>query len=196
MNRLKGVITSSMAVLLAAGMTLNYSACSKESPLQSAPLQLNSTKAHKRTTDELTFLKSQNPFLGKVFKVSQLITAANGGSIEVGNEKTGYSRITFKPGDLSANLNVGFWWNSNCFEVEFSPHGSNFNNPVLIRLSYKDANLTGIDEDSLKLWYYHEEEGIWEQAGHEINKQLKYVEGTITHFSRYAVAWAHKRKRN
>ena len=183
MNRLKGgFITSSVAVLLAAGMTLNYSACSKESPLQSAPVQPNST--------QLTFLKSQNPFLGTVFEVSQLITAANGGSKEVGNEMTGYSRITFNPGDLSADLNVGFWWDSNRFEVKFSPHGSSFNNPVLIRLSYKDANLTGIEEDSLRIWYYHEEEGIWEQAGYELNKQLKYVEGTTTHFSRFAVAWA------
>ena len=33
MNRLKRMITSSMAVLLAAGMTLNYSACSKDSPM-------------------------------------------------------------------------------------------------------------------------------------------------------------------
>ena len=33
MNRLKGFITSSMAVLLAAGMTLNFGGCSKESPI-------------------------------------------------------------------------------------------------------------------------------------------------------------------
>ena len=170
-----------------AGISLVFTLSSCEN---SAPVQPNSTKVRKRTTDELTFLKSQNPFLGKVFEVSQLITAANGGSIEVGNEMTGYSRITFNPGDLNADLNVGFWWDSNRFEVEFSPHGSIFNNPVLIRLSYKDADLTGIEEDSLRIWYYHEEEGIWEQAGYELNKQLKYVEGTTTHFSRFAVAWA------
>jgi len=180
---MKRIIKKLMTFVAGTAFVFTLSSCEN-----SAPVQPNSTKVHKRTTGELTFLKSQNPFLGKVFEVSQLITVADGGSIEVGDDSTGISRITFNPGDLSADLNVGFWWDSNNFAAEFSPHGSLFNNPVLIRLSYKDADLTGVDEDSLKIWYYDEEEGIWELAGQELNKQLKYIEGTTTHFSRYAIA--------
>ena len=180
---MKNIINKLMTFVAGLSFIFTLSSCEN-----SSPVQINSTKVQEPTAEELTFLKSRNPFLGKIFKRRQLITVTDGGILKVGDHSTGISGIKFNPGDLSADLNVGFWWDSNRFEVEFSPHGSIFNNPVLIRLSYKDADLTGIDEDSLKIWYYDEEEGIWELIGQELNKELKYIKGTITHFSRYAIA--------
>jgi hypothetical protein len=153
-----------------------------------APIQPDASESVKRSTHELTFLQSKNTRLGKVFEVSQLITAAGGGSIEVGDDLSGFSSLAFGLGDVNEDLTVGFRWDSNRFEVEFSPHGSTFNNPVTVRLSYKDADLNGVDEERLGIWYFDEQEGMWELAGKRVNKQAKYVEGTTTHFSRYGIA--------
>ena len=60
-------------------------------------------------------------------------------------------------------------------------------NPVTMRLSYKDADLGGIAEEDLRIWYYDENDELWELAGQIVNTVEKYVEGTTTHFSRYAI---------
>ncbi len=145
------------------------------------------TASGKRQTSEITFLQSKNPRLSKVFNRSQLVTAASGGTIQIGDDATGISSITFAAGDLGEDLTVKFWWNSQNFQAEFGPHGSTFNNPVVIRLSYKDADLENIDEENLRIWYYDENDDMWEPVGQVVNTVEKYVEGTTPHFSRYAV---------
>jgi len=145
------------------------------------------TESGKRQTSEITFLQSKHPRLSKVFKTSQLVTAASGGTVQIGDDATGISSITFAAGDLSNDLTVEFWWNSQNFEAEFGPHGSTFNNPVVIRLSYKDADLGNIDEEDLRIWYYDENDDMWEPVGQVVNTVEKYVEGRIPHFSEYAI---------
>ncbi len=145
------------------------------------------TESGKRKTSEITFLKSKNPRLSKVFNRSQLVTAASGGTVQIGDETTGISSITFAAGDLSNDLTVEFWWNSQNFEADLGPHGSTFNNPIVIRLSYKDADLGNIDEEDLRIWYYDENDDMWEPVGQVVNTVEKYVEGTTPHFSRYSV---------
>jgi len=71
--------------------------------------------------------------------------------------------------------------------AEFSPHGTTFNNPVAIRLSYKDADLTGINEQDIKIWYFNEIEGVWELIASDVDTGKKRVTGYIEHFSRYAI---------
>ncbi len=145
------------------------------------------TESGKRQSSEITFLKSMNPRLSKVFNRSQLVTAASGGTVQIGDDATGISSITFAAGDLSDDLTVEFWWNSQNFEAQFGPHGSTFNNPIVIRLSYKDADLGNIDEEDLRIWYYDENDDMWEPVGQVVNTVEKYVEGTTLHFSHYAV---------
>ena len=145
------------------------------------------TESGKRKTSEITFLQSKNPRLSKVLEISQLVTAASGGTVQIGDEATGISSITFAAGDLSDDLTVEFWWNSHNFEAKFGPHGSTFNNPIVIRLSYKDADLGNIDEEDLRIWYYDENDQMWEPVGQVVNTVEKYVEGTTPHFSRYSV---------
>ncbi len=145
------------------------------------------TESGKRQTGEITFLKSMNPRLSKVFNRSQLITAASGGPVQIADDATGISSITFAAGDLSNDLTVEFWWNSQNFEAVLGPHGSTFNNPVVIRLSYKDADLANVDEEDLRIWYYDENDHMWEPVGQVVNTVEKYVEGTTPHFSIYAL---------
>ncbi len=167
-------------------MIVTMSNCGDESLVQ--PDVAPSTETVTRKTSELTFLNSKSPFsLMKVMQVRQLISAAKGGTLEAGDDTTGISRIIFNPGDVQDDLTVGFWWDSQAFEAQFTPHGSQFNNPVTIRLAYKDADLGGVAEDDLKIWYYNENDELWELTGQVINKDEKYVEGSTTHFSRFAL---------
>ena len=107
--------------------------------------------------------------------------------MQAGDDTTGYSSIIFPAAALSQDTNVTFDWNSLNFEADFGPHGEQFNSEVTIRLSYKDANLGSTDENDLRIWYYDANNTLWELTGQIVNTQEKYVEGTTTHFSRYAI---------
>ena len=165
-------------------LSISFFGCSKESPFAPEDSKVNMLK---RTSQEMNFLTAKTTSLSKVINVRQLITVANGGTIQVGDEAVGISSITFNPGDVQEDITVNFNLDSKRFSVEFSPHGAEFNYPVRLRLSYKDADLTGINEDDLGIWYFNEEDNMWEFCGGIVNKEGKYVETTISHFSQYDV---------
>ncbi len=154
--------------------------------VDNSPMEPEKSASMKRTTEQLTFFKAKTVSLKKVFSINQTISA-NGGTMQVGDDTTGYSSIMFPPGALSHDTNVTFDLNSLIFEANFGPHGEQFRRDVTIRLSYKDADLGSTDENDLRIWYYDEDNSIWELAGQIVNTQEKYVEGTTTHFSRYAI---------
>lgn len=156
--------------------------CEKQSPFQ--PVSRNKVI---RETSQIHFLKSKHPGFAKTFRKVQWITVANGGTITVGDDSSGYSDISFLSGDLDQDTLITFGWDSEGYISELSPHGIEFNNPVALRLSYKDADLSGVVEDSLRIWYYHEGSDVWELIGGTVNKTEKRVEGYINHFSRYAI---------
>ncbi len=168
--------------------SVSFFGCSKEGPFSPGDMEsidrLNTTK---RTSQEMKFLNANTTSLKKVMNVEQLITVAYGGTIQVGDETTGISSITFNPGDVQQDVNVNFNLDSKNFIVEFSPHGAIFNYPVRVRLSYKDADMTGVNEDNLGIWYFNNEDNIWELCAGIVNKEGKYVETTTTHFSKYSV---------
>jgi hypothetical protein len=152
------------------------------------------------------FLKPNVLKLNKSFSVQQYISASKGGRIVVGDEDSGYSELIFSPGDLSRDTWITFNWDSENFSTDLQPHGLVFNGPVELNLSYKDANLSDINEDNLKIWYYHPIEltpsfsltstvssetitvyGVWELIGGTVEVSQKRVKTTIQHFSRYAI---------
>ena len=61
--------------------------------------------------------------------------------------------------------------------------------PIEVELSYKMADLSGCDETTLKVYYYNEEEDIWEFIGGEVDIKNKKIIVYLNHFSRYAVAY-------
>ena len=73
-------------------------------------------------------------------------------------------------------------------EAEFGPHGLQFNQPVRLHLSYKRADLTGIDESKLGIYYYNEDIDEYELIpSSKVNTEENYVECNLYHFSRYAI---------
>lgn len=129
-----------------------------------------------------------------VFFVQKFIRKDKGGKVEVGDKECGKSKLDFKKNDLPLDVTIEFLWAPNdtllglLNNLEFGPHGLQFNNPVECKLSYKMGDLTGIEEDSLKVFYYNDETEMWELIGGTVNKEKKYVDVFLHHFSRYAVA--------
>ncbi len=168
--------------------SVSFFGCSKEGPFAPGDMESESgLSSIKRTSQDIKFLTAKTISLKKVAIVEQLITVANGGMLETGDDKYGFSSVTFNPGDVSDDVVVKLELDTQNFAVEFSPHGITFNQPVRVRISYKDADLNGIDEDNLKIWYYNEAYDIWEFYGSIVNKEAKYVEGITRHFSKYIV---------
>jgi len=186
MKRIKNLILSLTAAVFILGFTLNFNACTNQSPVQSFETGAATTRA----PGELKILKSTDLSLGKLFVSQKLITVKDGGIVQVGNMMHGVSSLDFKPGDVSDDVTVTFNWESTGLlegGAQFSPHGIYFNNPVAIKLSYKDADLTGINEATLKIWYFNEATGLWELVASDVHMNGKYIKGTIEHFSRYAI---------
>ncbi len=186
------------------GLTLNFNACDTNSPMSSQ----NASKIGKTAQSNLGTIHilqmneqaHQSLLKGgskdSVFYAEKLIKANMGGEIKVGNKEVGESKITFGKHDLPEDLTIAFQWSANgTFEgmlnnLVFGPHGTQFNKPVKVELSYKTADLQGIDEKKLKVFYFNEETGLWELIGGDVDTRGNKVIAYLKHFSRYAVAWS------
>ncbi len=125
----------------------------------------------------------------KAFQQSKWIDD-DGGTISIGDEVHGISKLVFPEDAVDDDVLITFSWESSDLLVaQFSPHGITFDQPVRLELSYKDADLTGVNEDGLKIYYYNENTGVWEIVGDQVDKTKKVVVGYTNHFSRYAVAF-------
>jgi hypothetical protein len=134
-------------------------------------------------------LKVLHPRLNKVFQVSKWVDD-DGGVVTVGDDKHGYSQLHFPEDAVDREVLVTFWWESTGFltgGADFSPYGITFDRPVRITLSYKDADLTGVNENDLRIYYFNEVTGDWEVVGDYVDKARQRVIGYTNHFSRYAI---------
>jgi hypothetical protein len=118
----------------------------------------------------------------------EFITAADGGELVVGNWILGFSKMIFQPNDLPQDLLISVSWCDGQFcEGVFDPHGTQFNQPVRVELSYRRAILRGGDENDLRVYYFNEDTGIWEYIGGEVDTENKVIVVYLEHFSRYAI---------
>ncbi|MBN1483047.1 hypothetical protein EH223_14075 [candidate division KSB1 bacterium] len=176
------------AIILATFILVGCSSDNSLAPeTPSAGLQVKSN------TGMVTLLKMKNPApLSKgeasAAIIQKFITVAQGGEIAVGNELFGVSRIIFQPNDLPENLLISIQWSLGSYcEGVFGPHGTQFNQPVRVELSYKNADLTGINEDDLRVYYFNEDTNLWEAIGGTVDKTNKVIIAYLEHFSRYAI---------
>ena len=205
MKELKPILKTLLILASVCTLLFVFHACSDDAPMQSGEVtQIESTS-------QFTMLKAMHPRLNKAFEQSQWIST-RGGTITVGDSLHGFSKLVIPYGAIgtstdaattaetdaslssamlttsyNAYVSINFWWESSNFQAEFSPHGIQFNVPVRMELSYKDADLTGINEDDLRIYYLNEDTGIWEVIGDTVDKTNKVVIGYTNHFSRYGV---------
>ena len=140
---------------------------------------------------DLKILKSKSGVsLQKRFVSYWYVRLGGSGWAYVGDNLHGRSWLYFPPYAMNQSTFVTMDWESTGFlegGAEFSPHGIQFNRPVTVWLSYKDADLGDINEEDLKIWYFNEDAGMWELIGDVVNTEHKMVGGLLHHFSRYAI---------
>ena len=181
MRKFRKSIATLSAAALFVGLALNFNACTQQSPLTPGLSETQSSG--------FKILKVKNPSLKKEFERSRWI-GPFGGTIVLGTPGHGISKLSVPFGALSTWIQINFWWESTGFlegGAEFSPHGTTFNLPVRVELSYKGADLTGVNEDNLEIRYYNETTGQWELISNQVDKVKKVVIGYTDHFSRYAI---------
>ena len=59
---------------------------------------------------------------------------------------------------------------------------------ITIRINYNDKEITGLDEKTLKMYYFDESKETWIPISSSINLEANYVEGNTNHLSLYAIA--------
>ena len=212
MNRLKRMITTSIAVLLAAGITLNYSGCSKESPMsptvdtdQQADFQILAKKGGKGgrsctlafTSISLADYSTYSTYStgsstieqgSMTVKFSKRKKAYKGGHISLSQgSKFDVDKGSLTPPSELMKQDVTITMNviqdaNNGLVFEFGPSGSHFAPAATVRFRYAGSKP--------KLYYINNDGSYVEQQPDEVDKKNKWLVLKINHFSRYAVAWA------
>ena len=184
------------ALVLGIALTLIFIGCSSDSSM--APEISDHGLVVQSNTGPVTLLEMEstvsasNASLAKggngLFTSEKFISAAEGGEVVVGNPRLGFSKVVFQPNDLPQDMAISMTWGGKKFcDGVFAPHGTVFNQPVRVELSYKCAKLKGIDEDQLKIYYFNESTNVWEHIGGTVDKVNKVVVAYLEHFSRYAI---------
>ncbi len=73
------------------------------------------------------------------------------------------------------------------FFNDFGTDGLVFNVPVKVTMSYRDADLSDVSEETIRLGWFNEESGKWVDMECTVDHESKTVSGYLTHFSAYGV---------
>ncbi len=73
------------------------------------------------------------------------------------------------------------------FYNDFGTDGLVFNVPVRVTMSYRDADLSGVDESTIRIGWYDESTGQFEDMVCEVDYVNKTVTGELHHFSAYGL---------
>jgi len=121
--------------------------------------------------------------LGSSAYADTVFTAAGGGVISLLDVE-----LTFPPNALPADtlifINIP---DVAVFENHFGTDGLRFNVPVKVVMSYRDADLTGIDESHITIAWFNEITGQWNSMPCVLDRINKTVMGFVEHFSAYAL---------
>ncbi|MBU0984648.1 MAG: hypothetical protein KKA42_12300 [candidate division Zixibacteria bacterium] len=75
----------------------------------------------------------------------------------------------------------------NSFYNEFGTSGLVFDVPVKVTMSYRGADLSNINESTIRIGYYDEATGEWDDLVCEVDFVNKLVTAELSHFSAYGL---------
>ncbi len=75
----------------------------------------------------------------------------------------------------------------NVFYNEFGTNGLVFKKPVKVTMSYRDADLSGVNESTIRIAWYNDRTGNYEDMICSVDYVNKVVVGYVNHFSAYAL---------
>lgn len=135
--------------------------------------------------DLQTVLEAQAGFGGHFLgtTVSKWMTKKEGGQIWHGGHKIKFPAGAL-PQDSKAAIEIS---SSNYVQVEFLPDGW-FNKEVTVTISYKNVDLSGVDEKSLTLAWYDETTGEWIDVGGSVDIKKKWITANVWHFTQYTIS--------
>lgn len=73
------------------------------------------------------------------------------------------------------------------FYNDFGASGLVFEKPVTVTMSYRDADLSGVDASSIRIGYLNEQTGLWEDMRCTVDPVNMQVTAQLNHFSAYGL---------
>ncbi len=73
------------------------------------------------------------------------------------------------------------------FYNEFGTDGLTFDKPVTVTMSYRNADLSGINESTIRIGYLNERTGVWQDMVGTLDRVNKTVTAELYHFSAYGL---------
>lgn len=154
-------------------------------PLSSEVQQEVQNKTLLSSGDLQTVMEAQagfvNQFLGKT--VTKWIIKKDGGTIWHGGHKISFPSDALTQ-DATAFITIS---PSDYVQVDYGPDGW-FNKDVTVTISYKNVDLTGINESSLTLAWYDETTGQWIEIGGTVDTKKKWITAKTKHFTQYTIS--------
>jgi len=138
----------------------------------------------------------QRPARGKITAADQWIEGSKlmrndrPDTLRVGNDQIGYSYFIAPANALPQKWVIVTMRVSTTGPVlvEFGPEGLRFNRPTKVVLSYRGADLSKVNESSLRVYYNNEKIKAWElMPGGSSDHATMTVRASLEHFSQYAV---------
>ncbi len=165
------------AVLFAA--MILFSGCSR-SPLNTTEVE----NAEPQVLTRSVSLVAGGPELSPLdLYTEQVISAENGGTLELVDVVLDIPPQAVDNDTLFSILIPSL----DEFYNEFGTEGLVFNVPVTVTMSYRGADLSGVDESTIRIGWLNEETGAWEDMLCEVDQVNKVVIGKLYHFSAYAL---------
>ena len=113
----------------------------------------------------------------------QVITAAGGGRIELLDVV-----LEIPAGAVSNDTTFSIEIpDVNVFYNEFGTSGLVFNVPVKVTMSYRDAQLDGVDESTIRIAWLNEATGEFEDVDGTVDYENKTITAELEHFSAYGL---------
>jgi len=75
----------------------------------------------------------------------------------------------------------------NVFFNNFGTNGLEFDEPVTVTMSYRGADLSGVDESTIRIGWWDEDNGVWVNMECQLDQANQTVIGELHHFSAYAL---------
>jgi len=195
-----------IGLLLLSALLGIISSCSQLSPV--SPESFQNSNEHTGVTprllpkDQLQILNINPHLASRSAAVNQapvaqrFIEAREGGEVTIGTSEGSDVQLLIPRQALPASETIEMRWRhdpnraATGYDFQFGPHGTVFQEPVTVVFSYRNADLTGIDEANLRVWYFNEETQLWELIGGEVDTRNKTVTVKLAHFSRYAISYS------
>jgi len=154
-----------------------FSGCSKD--ILNSDSDLNQPKLLSRAP----MFTSNGAFSPGTLTTSAKISAIQGGRLELYDVV-----LDIPPGalknDTTYSINIP---DPTVFYNEFGTDGLVFLKPVTVTMSYREADLSGVDESTIRIGYLNHNTGQYENVICTVNFEDKTVTGQLNHFSAYGL---------